>query len=332
MSDTAHNHSASGTAALDEPIIAQVVRNGFVESKHRGHIAVTNPDGSLAFSRGMPDVPVMPRSANKPLQALAMVRAGLELPPRLLALVCSSHSGEPFHVEAAREILSRYGLTEDDLQNIPDLPVDEEERLRWIRSGQTATHLANNCSGKHSGMVATCVVNGWDTKSYLDPQHPLQQHIAETLADIASEPIVAIAIDGCGAPVMSLTPHGLARAFGRVAMADPDTPEGAIATAIRQYPEMIAGTHRDNTKLIAGTKGLIAKDGAEAVYAVGLSDGRGVALKISDGGQRARPVVMAAVLRRMGVQSSALDILEYAPVLGHGATVGAVVAVGITDD
>jgi len=143
--------------------------------------------------------------------------------------------------------------------------------------------------------------------------------------------VAETAVDGCGAPAMAVSLAGLARAFGRIATADPDTAEGEVAAAMRAHPEFVGGTRRDVTALIRGTDGLIAKDGAEAVCGAGLGDGRGLALKITDGSQRARPVVLAAVLRRLGVVSQALDRLEDAPVLGHGRPVGAVVAVGIDE-
>ena len=189
--------------------------------------------------------------------------------------------------------------------------------------------MAQNCSGKHAGMLAACVAAGWDTGTYLDLDHPLQQLMRQTLADLAGEPVVATGVDGCGAPVMSLSLTGLARAFGRLASAAPRTDEAKVADAIRAHPQWLGGTRRDVTALVAGVPGLIAKDGAEAVYAAGLADGRGVALKIADGGQRARPVVLAAVLRSMGVESPVLDQLQTAPILGHGLPIGAVVAVGI---
>ena len=178
-------------------------------------------------------------------------------------------------------------------------------------------------------MLATCRLNGWDLTTYRDPEHPLQRLMADTLADLAGEPVAATAVDGCGAPVMAVSLAGLARAFGRIATGEPGTPEGEVTAAMRAHPEFVGGTRRDVTALIRGTDGLIAKDGAEAVHAVGLADGRGIALKIADGAQRARPVVLAAVLRRLGVESTAYERLEAAPILGHGQPVGAVVAVGI---
>ncbi len=329
---TASARSATTPPALAEPpVVAHVTRGGFVESAHRATIAVTAADGSLVHAWGAADDPVFPRSSNKPIQAVAMLRAGLTLPQQHLALACASHSAQPFHLDGVRDMLTAVGLTEADLQNTPDLPYDPDERDVWIAAGRTARPLAQNCSGKHAAMLATCRLNGWDLTTYRDTGHPLQRLMADTLADLASESVAATAVDGCGAPVMAVSLTGLARAFGRIASSEPDTPEGQVTAAMRAWPEFVGGTRRDVTALIRGTEGLIGKDGAEAVYAVGLGDGRGVALKVADGGQRARPVVLAAVLRRLGVQSTAYARLEDAPILGHGEPVGAVVAVGIAD-
>ena len=316
--------------ALDRaPVLAHYVRGGFVESAHRASVAATAPDGALLVELGAVDDPFFPRSANKPVQALAMVRAGLKLAPEHLALGCASHSGEPFHLDGVRRVLADAGLEETALQNTPDLPIDEQEREARIRAGLGKEPIAQNCSGKHAAMLATCVANGWDTATYRDPEHPLQQAIAATLEELTGDRVAATAVDGCGAPVMAVTLAGLARAFGRIAAAEPGTPEAEVADAIRSHPAYLGGTRRDVTALIAQTPGLIAKDGAEAVYAVGLADGRGVALKVADGYPRAKGVILAAALRRIGVESPALAQLEDAPVLGHGAPVGAIVAVGI---
>ncbi len=313
----------------DAPVLVHVVRGGFVESAHRASVVVTAPDGSPEIVLGAGDGPVFPRSANKPLQADAMVRAGLRLEPRLLALVCASHSGEPFHRRAALDILEGAGLGETDLQNTPSLPLDAAEHERWVREGRTPTSLAQNCSGKHAGMLATCARHGWDVRGYREQDHPLQLAIRETLEDLTGETVAATAVDGCGAPVMAVSLTGVARAFGRIAAAAEDTTEGEIAAAMRSYPEYVGGTGRDVTALMAQTPGLVAKDGAESVYAVGLGDGRGIAIKVADGGSRAKPLILAAVLRRLGVTSTALDQLEHSPVLGHGEQVGEIVAVGI---
>lgn len=307
------------------PVVAQVDRSGFLESVHHGIIATVAPGGELTHAVGPVDSPIFPRSSNKPLQTLAMLRHGLDLPGPLLALASASHNGEVFHLDGVREILASAGLAEEALQNTPDRPIYEPERERWIAAGQGPVSLAQNCSGKHAAMLATCVVNGWDTTTYRDPEHPLQRAMAQTLAELSGEDVAATGIDGCGAPVLAISTAGLARAFGRLAAAAPDTPEGRVARAIRQHPEFLGGTGRDVTDLIRAVPGLIAKDGAEAVYAIGLSDGTGIALKITDGNQRARTVVAAEALRAVGVTED-LSALDADPVLGHGAPVGTISA------
>jgi len=258
-----------------------------------------------------------------------MLRAGLDLDGELLALASASHSGEQFHLEGVQRILAGAGLTEQDLQNTPDLPYDDSERKAWIASGRVATALAQNCSGKHAAMLAACVAAGWDIATYREPQHPLQQLMEQTLVDLSGETVAATGIDGCGAPVMAVSLTGLARAFSRLAAAPEGTDEARVADAIRAYPQWVGGTGRDVTSLISGVPGLVAKDGAESVYAVGLADGRAIAIKIADGGHRARPVVMAAALRRLGIQAEVLDEMAHAPVMGHGLQVGSIAAVGI---
>jgi L-asparaginase II len=243
---------------------------------------------------------MLPRSCTKPLQAVAMLRAGLDLDREHLALAAASHSGEPFHLDGVRRILDDVGLSEGALQNPPDLPLDDVAAHAMLREGGDRSSLAMNCSGKHAAMVRTCVANGWDTGTYLDPDHPLQRVIRTTVEELTGVPVEVTAVDGCGAPLFSTTLVGLARAFGTLATAS-SGPEHRVARAIRSYPEWVSGTRRDECDLVLGVPGLIAKAGAEGCYAVALPDGRAVALKIADGGFRARRVVMAAALRRLGL-------------------------------
>jgi L-asparaginase II len=304
--------------------VAHVVRSGFVESVHQGSAVALAPDGSVALDVGATTSPVFPRSSNKPLQALAMLRSGLDLDGELLALASSSHSGEEFHRDGVRRVLADAGLDEGALQNTPGLPFDEEEQRRWLASGQGPARITQNCSGKHAAMLATCVTAGWDTATYLDPQHPLQRAIAATLAELAGEPVAAVGVDGCGAPVMAISLTGLARAFASLATARPGTLEGRVAAAMRAHPEWVGGTRRAVTALMRGVPGLIAKDGAEAVYAAALPDGTSVAVKVADGNDRAAPVLLAQALREVGVEAAVLDEVGRPPVLGHGQPVGAI--------
>ncbi|MFM8014609.1 MAG: asparaginase, partial [Actinomycetota bacterium] len=205
-------------------MLAVTRRSDLIESQHFGAVVALERDGSVAFSIGDPNIIVYPRSSMKPLQATAMVAAGLDLPPQLLALVCASHDGRPEHLAAAREILQRAGLDESALGNTHDYPLDETEHEQAIRDGKKRTPLQMNCSGKHSGMLATCVAAGWTLdESYLSPDHPLQQHITATIPSLAGEPAAHIGVDGCGAPAHAMSLVGLARAFRTVATAKPGT-------------------------------------------------------------------------------------------------------------
>ena len=192
--------------------------------------------------------------------------------------------------------------------------------------------LAMNCSGKHAAMLATCVVNDWSTHDYLDPDHPLQRAIATTIVELTGVPAEVATTDGCGAPLHSTSLTGLARAFSVLAASEgPD--ERRITAAIRQHPEFVSGTTRDERDLLVAVPGAIGKAGAEACYVVALADGAAFALKIDDGGARARPVVMAALLRRLGadvgagVDTAAVRATGHAPVLGGGRPIGEIRAV-----
>jgi L-asparaginase II len=186
-----------------------------------------------------------------------------------------------------------------------------------------------NCSGKHAGMVATCVRAGWPVETYLDPTHPLQVVIRQTIEELAGEKVAHTGVDGCGAPLFALSLTGLARAFRAMALAPAGSAEARVVTAIRTHPTWTSGTTRDEAELIGSVPGLFCKSGAEACFASALADGRAVALKIDDGGQRARPVVMAATLRRLGVTSPVLEQLLTPDVRGGGGIVGEIHSVGI---
>ena len=304
-----------------DPLLVEVVRNGTVESVHHGRVAITRRDGTLAAAAGPAFAPMFPRSASKPLQAVGMVRAGCDLAGELLAVACASHSGEPFHTAAVLGILARSGLDESALQNTPGWPLDDEVRNELVRTGQTPTRLSMNCSGKHAAMIRTAVVNGWEVAGYTEPDHPVQRAILQTIDDLAGERAGSVAVDGCGAPLFAISLYGLARAFGRIACAT-DPAERRVAAAIREHPAYVSGTHRDEHHLHQAIPGLVAKAGAEAVYAAGLPDGTGVAVKISDGSARARPVAMAGVLLGLGLDHPVLREQASAPVLGHGERVG----------
>jgi L-asparaginase II len=252
-----------------------------------------------------------------------MCRAGLDVTGHELAISAASHLGEPYHLAAVRSILSGAGLTEADLQNTPDMPIEAASRIAWIREGRGPEPVAQNCSGKHAAMLRTCVRAGWDISTYLDPHHPLQELIRETLAEYTAEQIPDPSIDGCGAPAFTTTLVGLARAFGTFAAAT-DGPAKSIADAYRTYPEYVSGTGHADLAIHRAVPGLVCKGGAEGVFAAGLPDGTGIALKIVDGAERGRRELMVALLQSLGIDSPALDVLATSPVLGRGKPVGEV--------
>jgi L-asparaginase II len=302
-------------------VVAEIVRSGFVEGRHYGSVVALAADGAVGWSVGDVESPVLPRSCNKPTQALGMVRAGLDLAPELLALGSGSHSGEPMHVDGVRRILAGAGLDESALQTPADYPLADDVKEPLIRRGGEPTSVLMNCSGKHAAMLATCTANGWSTDDYLAPGHPLQAVIADTFAEMTGEPIDTVAIDGCGAPLLSTSLTGLATAFRRLALGldgadQPDARSARVADAIRQYPAYVSGTTRDELALLTAIPGAIGKAGAEACYVVALRDGRAFALKIDDGGARARPIVMAEALGRSGVLDE--DGVDAAAVEGTG--------------
>ena len=411
------------------PVVAEVVRSGFAESRHHGAVTGLAADGTQVISVGRTGMPFFPRSANKPLQAAAILRCGLGLDGELLALAAASHSGEDFHADGVRKILSEAGLSEDDLHCPLSWPLDIEtgrrlvarghgmSRIRMNCSGKHAAMLATcvqngwptrdyldpdhplqqairhtveelageqaaashsgedfhadgvrkslsgaglseddlrcplswpldietgrrlvarghgmsrirmNCSGKHAAMLATCVQNGWPTRDYLIPDHPLQQAIRHTIEELADEQAAATGVDGCGAPLFALTMTGLARAFRALVLAAPGTPERRVADAMRAHPEWTSGTNRDERKLMDAVPGLLVKAGAEGVNAFALDDGRCGAVKIDDGSARARTPVTVAALRLLGI--AVPDELAIVPLTGGEAVVGAVRAIGL---
>jgi L-asparaginase II len=310
------------------PVVAEVVRSGFAESRHRGAVAGLAADGTQVISVGDTAAPFFPRSANKPLQAAAMLRLGLDLDGELLALAAASHSGEDFHVEGVRKILSGAGLTEDDLRCPPSWPLDPEAARRMIARGEDMSRIRMNCSGKHAAMLATCLLNRWPTAGYLDRGHPLQQAARDTVEELAGQRSPAVGVDGCGAPLFALTLAGLARAFLALVLAAPGTPERRVADAMRAHPAWTSGTTRDERRLMDAVPGLLVKGGAEGVDAFALTAGHRAlagAVKIDDGAHRARTPVTVAALRRLGA-----DVpweLATTAVIGGEAEVGVIRAV-----
>jgi L-asparaginase II len=307
-------------------LLAEVVRSGFVEGRHVGSVAVLDAAGAVVASAGDVRGPVFPRSSNKPMQAVGMLRAGLRLADSAdLALVAASHSGEPFHIDRVRAMLRTGGLSEtDDLRCPPDFPLSEPAREAVLRAGRDRERILMNCSGKHTGMLLTCLVQGWPLDDYRAPDHPLQRSLVGTVSELTGEPPSAVGVDGCGAPVQAVSLVGLAGAFLRMVDAPDGTAERTVADAMRAHPELVSGTGAEDARLMRGVPGLLAKGGAEGVVAVAIPGVGAVALKVDDGGMRARMPVLVAALRWLGVAAPTLDELAEVPLLGGGVSVGAV--------
>jgi L-asparaginase II len=302
-----------GDAGLPEDApLAAVRRGALVESVHRGRLAVCDPEGNVLEAMGDPEAYIYARSSAKPFQALPLVLSGAAeafgLTDEELAVACASHNAEEPHLAAVRSILEKAGLTEDDLQSGAHLPLYEPEADKLIRSGEDPRPIHGNCSGKHAGMLAVCVHEGYETATYRDPGHPLQRRILVLIAEVCGlrEDEVLIAGDNCGVPAFALPLRSLATGLARVATRNALPDELALAAlrigdAMREHPFMVAGTGRFDTDLMRSTD-LLVKGGAEAVLAVGSRDGWGMVLKISDGALRGvRPVALAA-LGGMGVE------------------------------
>ena len=288
-----------------DPIRVTVRRGEVVESTHDVH-AVAVRDGAVVAEAGDTGRVAFLRSSAKPFQALPLVRIRADLTTEEIAIASASHLASPEQLAAVRSLLAKAPAEVDELE-----------------CGSEPTPLEHNCSGKHAGMLATCVANGWPLTGYLDPGHPVQVACQQAIERLSGERVRQVAVDGCGAPQHALTLRGLARAYGALASAGTDN-AGRTAAAMRDHPWHVGGTGRDVTDLMAGIPGLVAKDGAEGVYAAGLPDGSAVALKIDDGASRARPPLMVAALRHLGVSAPVLDQLAVGQVLGGGRPVGEV--------
>lgn len=287
--------SATVSALLPKPLdfveVAVIERGGIVESRHRGIGALVGTDGKLVDHLGSAKRLIYPRSAVKPLQVVAMRRAGLMLEGAQLAVSAASHQGTAKHIELVSQILADAGLTPDALQCPVAWPGNPAARAEAQAQGTTESRLAFNCSGKHAAFLATCVVAGYDTKTYLDADHSLQLLIKQVLEEYSGEKILHSSVDGCGAPLHAMTVEGLARAIGKFAETDTDVLEAMLAN-----PWAVGDTN--SMDAIVMKHGMVAKVGAEGVFVIGLESGHGVAVKIADGSMRAAPLVALGLLHR----------------------------------
>ena len=271
-------------------VLAKVTRGDLVESLHLGHLIVLNADGSTYLSKGSPELPIYPRSAIKSLQAAAMLKAGLKVEENELAIICASHSGSQSHIDLVNKMLTDRGISISQLKNAVDKPLGEKEKITW--GEKPASQLAQNCSGKHAGMLITCQQNGWDINTYLDLDHPLQVAIRNQIEELSGEKVSAVSVDGCGAPLFAISLIGLAKAISNLVKSK-EYPYQQIVSACTKYPELVAGIGRLTTRMMRAVPGLFMKEGAEGVQVCALRDGRVIAIKIIDGSWRpVAPIIM----------------------------------------
>ncbi|MEV6136062.1 asparaginase [Nocardia sp. NPDC051990] len=306
--------------------LVEVVRSGFRECVHSGSVVILGADGEPTLALGEVHVPIFPRSTNKPMQAITLLRNGFEpLDDAELAIATASHYGEPDHVALVERLLDRFGFDEKALECPPDLPQEERARAEALPEPR---RVYMNCSGKHAAMLATCAINGWPTKDYLDQAHPLQQAVLATITDLTGEPETDLGIDGCGLPIIPIPLVNLARAFAAMVTAAPGSPQRRVADAIRAHPRVISGTNAPDLLTMQATPGLVCKIGADGVHAGALPDGTAFAYKIADGHDRARIPLTLAILHRMGIEWSAAHAeLAAPPVLGGSTRVGVIRAI-----
>ncbi len=312
--------------------LATVTRSGVIESRHFGWLVALDAYGKVAADLGSGSGPVLPRSTTKPLQALACLMAGAALSGDELAVAAGSHTGEDAHVEAVQRILARAGLDESALGCPIDWPEDESTRERLIKAGQTRSRIRMNCSGKHAAMLLACATNGWDTATYLDPHHPLQILVRETVERTTGVAVQNTAVDGCGAPLFSTTVQGLAQSFRALVTAPGGSPERRVADAMRAHPFYVGGDNHANSDTMTRVPGVLAKGGAEGVIGMAASTGQAVAMKIVDGNPRATTLIALKVLETLGVDTTQAGSLVDLPILGGSQPVGRItVGSGISE-
>ena len=300
-------------------VLAKLTRGDLVESLHLGHLIVLNADGSTYLSKGSPELPIYPRSAIKSIQAAAMLKAGLKVEENELAIICASHSGSQSHINLVTKMLTSRGLSISQLKNAVDKPLGEKEKITW--GDKAPSQLAQNCSGKHAGMLIACQQNGWDMNTYLDLDHPLQVAIRNEIEALSGEKVSATSVDGCGAPLFAISLVGLAKAISNLVKSKEDLYQ-QIVLACTKYPELVAGDGRLTTRMMKAVPGLFMKEGAEGVQVCALSDGRVIAIKIIDGSWRPVAPIIMEIFKRWNVEMPDESVKIY----GGASVIGEVIA------
>ncbi len=301
-----------------ECILVHVVRGAEVESVHRVHGVVVGLRAGEEAQFGDPDTLAFWRSALKPFQALPLVEDGVAAAfgfgPRELALCCASHRGTPAHLEIAEAMLARVGLTEEALACGPHPPVDEEAARALARQGKSPRRLHNNCSGKHIGMLALAVSQGWPMEGYAEYSHPVQRRVRRALGpwlDVMPAE-VSWGVDGCGVPTPYLSLRQMARAYARLARSALPAAR-AVVEAMTDHPEIVAGEGGIATVFMRAAGGrVLAKEGAEGIFCLcAPGAGWGAAVKVLDGARRAVGPATVEMLASLSLMTPAeLEALD----------------------
>jgi len=316
-----------------QPLL-ETTRGQIVESIHYGSIAIVDSTGKLQASQGDPQTVAFLRSSAKPFQALPFVeRGGVEhfhFTPRELALACASHEGSHLHLETVERMQQKIGISENDLQCGAHMPGDVTERKDMLTHDRHPTPNYNNCSGKHTAMLAHAKMRGLSIENYLSIDHPIQQDILASFADLCMIPVpqIELGTDGCSAPNFAVSLFSAALGFARFCDPHELSPQRAeacqkITSAMTTHPEMVSGFGEFDEQLMKACKGkIVTKRGAEGYQIVGImpgvlkpsAPGVGIALKVSDGdasrmaddlstSNRVRPAVVIEILRQLGALS-----------------------------
>lgn len=279
--------------------VVEVVRSGVLESVHLGDIAVCDASGSLVASVGDPDRVAFARSCMKPLQgAVSLASIDGPVSDRDVAVMCSSHNGEPIHVRAVRSLLKRGGLDEDVLQNPPARPIDADAAARV----KEPARIYQDCSGNHAGILVASAYAGWPLDRYRSRTHPHHRELLPLIRRLAAaDP--AIGVDGCGIPVHGMPLRAHATMYARMSVAADDHPALLrVLDAMQAEPYLVGGRKRDDTAVMEAAPDLVMKEGAEALDCVLVrSAGIGIAVKVHDGGYRAAGPATIETLHQLGL-------------------------------
>jgi L-asparaginase II len=252
------------------------------------------------------------RSSAKPFQLACSLEA-LDDPPLAedeLAIGAASHSAEPGQVAIVERLLARFGLDAGELRCGAHPPIHAPSAEAILRGGGAFTDLHNNCSGKHTFMLAAAKQNGW-APDYRPPEHPLQRRMIDRMHAWAGE-APGLAVDGCGVPTFCLSLSGIALAWSRVAEAMAAAPPGRardamtdrlgrIGRAMAARPDLTSGEGRLDLSVVrAAREPMAVKIGAMGVFCIALpARGLGLAVKVRTGSTEALPAAVAGALAEL---------------------------------